>query len=467
MGFVFYDTETTGLETSFDQILQFAAIHTDPDLNELDRFEVRSRILPCVIPSPGAMRITGVKAAQLVDPGIPSHYEMMRLIQQRLLEWSPALFIGYNSIDFDEHLLRHSLYKTLHLPYLTNTNGNSRSDVMRMTQAAHLFCPGVITIPTGMNGKPSFKLDLVAPANGFNHENAHDALADVEATIFMCRLLSARAPEIWSSFMRFGQTAAVIDYIASESIFCFSDFYFGKPFSCLATGIGQSPSRPSNFYIYDLSVAPEELMALDERKLIRRLGGSPKPIRSVRCNASPMLMAADDAPVIATARAPEMDEIERRAEVLQGDPELRERLINTLESSKKEVEPSPYVEAQLYAGFFPDDDQKLLAQFHEVPWEERVAIVTRLEDARLKHLGFQLIHTERPDVLNEDHRRELGTFHANRILSPDQDVPWLTMTKAMGELRNLVAGSSGDDRRFYEEHLALLNMRAETAQNFL
>ncbi len=26
MGFVFYDTETTGIDTSFDQILQFAAI---------------------------------------------------------------------------------------------------------------------------------------------------------------------------------------------------------------------------------------------------------------------------------------------------------------------------------------------------------------------------------------------------------------------------------------------------------
>ncbi len=37
MPYVFYDTETTGTETAFDQILQFAAIKTDDDLNELDR----------------------------------------------------------------------------------------------------------------------------------------------------------------------------------------------------------------------------------------------------------------------------------------------------------------------------------------------------------------------------------------------------------------------------------------------
>ena len=41
MDFVFYDTETTGRETAFDQILQFGAIHTDAELNELERFEVR------------------------------------------------------------------------------------------------------------------------------------------------------------------------------------------------------------------------------------------------------------------------------------------------------------------------------------------------------------------------------------------------------------------------------------------
>ena len=58
--YVFYDTETTGTLTSFDQILQFGAIKTDDELNELDRFETRCRLLPHVVPSPGAMRVTGV-----------------------------------------------------------------------------------------------------------------------------------------------------------------------------------------------------------------------------------------------------------------------------------------------------------------------------------------------------------------------------------------------------------------------
>ncbi|UTH45338.1 exonuclease domain-containing protein [Loktanella salsilacus] len=75
MAFVFYDTETTGTDTTFDQILQFAAILTDADLNEPDRFEVRCRLLPHVIPPPGALLATQMTPTMLTDPGLPSHNE--------------------------------------------------------------------------------------------------------------------------------------------------------------------------------------------------------------------------------------------------------------------------------------------------------------------------------------------------------------------------------------------------------
>ena len=55
MAFIFYDVETTGKITSFDQILQFAAIKVDDNLDELDRYEVRCRLLPYVVPSPKAL----------------------------------------------------------------------------------------------------------------------------------------------------------------------------------------------------------------------------------------------------------------------------------------------------------------------------------------------------------------------------------------------------------------------------
>ena len=195
MSFVFYDTETTGISTAFDQILQFGAVHTDENLNILERFEIRCRIQPHIIMSPGAMLVTGVTIEQACHPGYPSHYEMVRAIREKLIQWSPAIFVGYNSMAFDEELLRQAFYQTLHDPYLTNKLGNTRADAMLLVKGVAQFEPDCLAIPTKSNGRPNFKLDALAPANGFDHQNAHDAMADVEALIHLCRIIAEKAPQ--------------------------------------------------------------------------------------------------------------------------------------------------------------------------------------------------------------------------------------------------------------------------------
>lgn len=75
MSFVFCDTETTGAHTAFDQILQFGAIRTDHELRELERFGIRCRLLPHVVPSPKALLTNGIDVQRLTDPALSSHYE--------------------------------------------------------------------------------------------------------------------------------------------------------------------------------------------------------------------------------------------------------------------------------------------------------------------------------------------------------------------------------------------------------
>ena len=106
MVFVFYDTETTGTDTAFDQILQFGAIRTDDDLNEIDGIEVRCCLQAHIVPAPMALKMTGITHRMLLDPALPSHHEAMRQVHAKLSDWSPSIFVGYNSISFDENLLR-------------------------------------------------------------------------------------------------------------------------------------------------------------------------------------------------------------------------------------------------------------------------------------------------------------------------------------------------------------------------
>ncbi len=275
MPYVFYDTETTGTEKAFDQILQFAAIKTDDDLNELERFNIRCRLLPHIVPSPGALRVNRVTPAILADPALPSHYEMIRQIRAKLLEWSPATFIGFNSIEFDENLLRQAFFQTLHPAYLTNTNGNARSDVMRVAHAVSIYAADSITVPTDDRGRQTFRLEHLAPANGYNHDEAHEAMADVEATIFMAHLARDRAPEIWQAMDRATTKNAVKEYVSTESMFSLTDRFFGRTYSWIVTHCGQNPEYDGQLAVFDLYYDPDEYRSLSALGLVAVLNASP------------------------------------------------------------------------------------------------------------------------------------------------------------------------------------------------
>ncbi|MER8565949.1 hypothetical protein NKH85_19665 [Mesorhizobium sp. M0924] len=80
-------------------------------------------------------------------------------------------------------------------------------DILPLAIAAHTFSPNGFHWPISEKGRTSFKLDRLAPANGFEHSNAHDALADVYATIHIARLIKDRAPVVWESAMAYRSKA--------------------------------------------------------------------------------------------------------------------------------------------------------------------------------------------------------------------------------------------------------------------
>src|SRR5205823_2175199 len=98
-------------------------------------------------------------------------------------------------------------------------------------------------------------------------------------------------------------------------------------------------------------------------------------------------------------------ELTRRATVLQSDHVLRSRLVAAFETLRERREPSPYLEDQLYDAFYTDEDEQLMDAFHRAPWEERLSILDRFEDARLRELGYRLVHYEHPELLDKATRQ--------------------------------------------------------------
>jgi hypothetical protein len=73
---------------------------------------------------------------------------MMRLVHAKMHRWSQggAIFIGWNSMKFDETLLRQAYYQTLLPVYQTNTSGNDMSDSRRRARLVSVFILALVII---------------------------------------------------------------------------------------------------------------------------------------------------------------------------------------------------------------------------------------------------------------------------------------------------------------------------------
>jgi len=124
-----------------------------------------------------------------------------------LSSWSPAIFLGFNSISFDEEFLRQAFYQCLHPVFLTNTNRNARADVLDLMRAAGTLYPSVIRPGIGADSENVYRLGALAAANGIALGKAHDATHDVDAMLKLCRRGEKGTPDLWSAFLRFSSKA--------------------------------------------------------------------------------------------------------------------------------------------------------------------------------------------------------------------------------------------------------------------
>jgi exodeoxyribonuclease I len=174
-------------------------------------------------------------------------------------------------------------------------------------------------------------------------------------------------------------------------------------------------------------------------------------------------MPPEEAPAIATATELGIEELTRRAEFLSVDEAFRTRLVAAFQSTREEPPASPHLERQLYEGFFPREDEALAVRFHEVPWEERPAIVATLTDRRLRKIGQRLIYLERPDLMGDSERSQYDRAIALRIGKDDGDVPWLTLSRAVADLEDLMVDADATEATLLGEYRAHLAARIEMA----
>lgn len=454
MKFAFFDLETTGTSPAFDHPLQFAAILTDAEFREIERVNLRCRLAPHVIPSPQALAVTGVRPHQLVDPDLPSLFEFAQALTELVSRWSPAIWTGFNSIRFDEEMLRQMFYQNLQPEiFVTQFNGNTRFDIMTAVFAVFQRCPDLLKWPVDETGRVRFKLDRLAPENGFEGHNAHDALGDVEATIHIARLIAERAPDLWQKLLANrvkSHVQAQLDRL--EPVELIGRFGGGPPKAMMGCLCGYAAKSQNQAYLFDLdAMDPEELITASDANLMAAMDAEPRPLRSISINKVPMLLP----PATVT------DEQRRRALALAEAPELRQRLIAAM-TARYPTDPDTapqHVERQIFNGFYSWNDKARLKEFQGADWPRRQEIVATFEDARLRQLGARLVAFHSPNLLSDSDRRRYIAWRRDRWnASTETEVEWMTLEKARQALLEMKAASAQDPAMLDEIEAFILEL---------
>jgi exodeoxyribonuclease-1 len=459
MNFAFFDLETTGISPAFDHPLQFAAILTDAEFREIERVNLRCRLAPHIIPSPQALAVTGVRPHQLIDPELPSLFEFAQALTALVARWSPAIWTGFNSIRFDEEMLRQMFYQNLQPEiFATQFNGNTRFDIMTAVFAVFQRRSDLLKWPVDETGRVRFKLDRLAPENGFEGHNAHDALGDVEATIHLARLIAERAPDLWAQLLANrdkGHVKAQLE--RSEPLELVGRFGGGPPSAMMGCLCGYAAKNPSQAYLFDLdAMDPQELITASDEDLMAAMDAEPRPLRSFSINKVPMLLP----PATVT------DEQRRRAQVLAEAPELRQRLMAAM-TARYPSDPDAaqlHVEQQIFNGFYGWNDKARLKEFQEADWSRRQEIVATFEDPRLRQLGSRLVAFYAPSLLSDsEHRRYLAWRGERWNARSDADVQWTTLDKARQALSGMRAAAGHDPSMLDEIEAFMVGLEANVA----
>ena len=85
------DIESQGASTSYSSIISIAGILVNPDLKEIERFELNCRNKPGHVPDPYSLWVN--KGLYQMKKSNSSHYQLMKELHKIIKKWSPCIWI--------------------------------------------------------------------------------------------------------------------------------------------------------------------------------------------------------------------------------------------------------------------------------------------------------------------------------------------------------------------------------------
>ncbi|MBR2997024.1 exodeoxyribonuclease I [Candidatus Saccharibacteria bacterium] len=414
--FFFYDLETSGLSPREDRIMQFAGQRTTLDFKPLgEPVNLLIKLSDDTLPSPGAIMVTGITPQATLADGV-SEAEFCKYAQEEIFT-PDTISLGYNTVRFDDEFIRHLFWRNFYDPYEWQwQDGRSRWDLLDVVRITRALRPDGINWPETKDGQPTNRLELITKLNGISHENAHDALADVTASIEVAKLLKSKQPQLFDYLfkMRDKKKVQKLINLDDKQPFVYTSGRYGKEHNFTTVAFPLAPAKNGNILVYDLRHNVEDNMNPDCYPIV-------KTLQYNRCPAVAPLGVLNKNDGWSKIGLTEQGIKDNLAKLLK-HPEFAEQ-VRDFHENREDYPPAPDVESALYDGFLPDNDRtkcnavrnadtRSLADFHPDFTDERLAEL-------LVHYKARNFKTS----LTEDEAQSWETYRRARL---DRQAPKFT-----------------------------------------
>lgn len=455
-----HDYETFGTDPQKDRPVQFAGLRTDLDFNVIgDPLVLYSKPSNDYLPDPEACLITGITPQQALSVGVCEADFIHTILQQ--IAKPKTCTVGYNNIRFDDEITRNTLYRNLYEPYAREwQHANSRWDLIDLTRLTRALRPDGIKWPVHEDGKPSLRLEDITRCNGIEHSAAHDALADVYATIALAKLIKQRQTKLYQFVFEHRQKQAVsrlLNLGSMQPVVHVSGMYPAEKGSlAVVLPLCKHPTNSNGVLVYDLDSDPEALMTLPADAIHQRLFTAKAdlpaditriPLKTIHINKCPVLAPMSVLrPQDAERLGIDLQRCQRHQKKIQISQHLLNKLEQVFSLTRFAAEKDP--DLMLYSGgFFNDADKKIMQSLHELPATELEKFQPSFQDKRLAEMFFRYRARNYPEQLSQKEQQIWQTFCKDRLMGQNNCT---AMTFA----------------QFYEKIEALEPAHAEAAELF-
>jgi exodeoxyribonuclease-1 len=453
--FYWHDYETFGAVPAIDRPSQFAGLRTDFDLNIIGE----PLVIYCqpqldILPSPQACLVTGITPQHSLEQGLPEP-QFIRQIHAELAR-PKTCGLGYNSIRFDDEVTRYSLYRNFFDPYQREwQNGNSRWDIIDLLRVTRALRPEGIEWPDHEPGSPSFKLEHLTQVNGISHEDAHDALSDVTATIAMAKLVKQAQPKLFDYMLQNRGKIAIAKMVNPQSrkpfFHCSGMLSKENLYSAIMMPLAAHPSNKNAVICFDLSGDPEVLINLDcddiKQRVFTRAEDLPRGMERIPLK----LVHLNKAPIVASPKVVDATAAKRLSINMQQCEEHWQRLLQVDLQQKlqavfaeSDFAPRNEAEQQLYGGFLPNGDKPLLDQVRAASLEDFKRHEFYFSDERYNKLLLSYKARYFPQALSADEQSNWMQSCRERLTN--SDTGYLTLDQLHGEINQLLKDSDLSNR---------------------